>query len=227
MNLFSQRYACSCRNRQTWPRQVMKHGLIRARSGLTSLDYIPGGKVGFMPVFRNGRVPHQLSTRNNVSTGQLIPGRGLAWYWHSRAQSWDQVSANNRLRSNASSEPGQISVLIWYQFPLPRQCQWTTCSQVTFRSSAGGRPCLCQHYASIPPILQILLRYWCVTKPVVNLHLGTGSDSGQPDLALVGLCNLSLIWNSRSGPDQGQRKFSAWVYVKKEKILPWFGNLTR
>ena len=86
-------------------------------------------------------------------------------------QSWDQVSANNRLRSNASTEPVQISVLAWYRCPVPRQYRWTAYSQVTFRNRACGRPCLCQHYASTAPILQILLRYWCGTKPVVNFHL--------------------------------------------------------
>ena len=87
-------------------------------------------------------------------------------------QSCDQVSANNRLRSNASTEPVQISVPAWYRCPVPRQYRWTTSSQDTFRSRAGGRPCLCQHYASTAPVLQILLRYWSGTKPLVNFHLG-------------------------------------------------------
>ena len=78
-------------------------------------------------------------------------------------QSWDQESANNRLRSNASTEPVQILVIASYR--------WTTSSQVTFRSRAGSRPCLCQHYDSTAPVLKILLRYWCVTKPVVNFYL--------------------------------------------------------
>ena len=131
-------------------------------------------------------------------------------------QSWDQVSSRNRLRCNASTEPGQISVLAWYRCPVPCQYRWTTSSQVTFRSRAGGMPCLCQHYASTAPVvcrayastmpvmrrwyavlmpalcqycaggmpwlcqdyastapvLQIFLRYWRVTKPIVNFHLG-------------------------------------------------------
>ena len=94
-------------------------------------------------------------------------GTGIVQY-----QSWDQVSANNRLRSNASIEPVQIPILAWYQCPVLRQYQWSTSSQVTFRSRAGSRPCLCQHYACITPVLQILLRYWRGTKPVVNFHLG-------------------------------------------------------
>ena len=74
-------------------------------------------------------------------------------------QSWDQVWANNQLRSNASTDPVQNSVLAWYRFPVPRQYRWTTSSQVTFWSRAGGRPCLCQHYARTAPLLQILLQY--------------------------------------------------------------------
>ena len=34
-------------------------------------------------------------------------------------QSWDQVSANNRLGSNANTEPVQISVLEWYRYQVP------------------------------------------------------------------------------------------------------------
>ena len=75
-------------------------------------------------------------------------------------QSRDQVSVHNRLRSNTSTEPVQISVLAWYRFPVPRQYRWTTFNQVTFRSRAGGRPCLCQHYASTATVHQILLWYW-------------------------------------------------------------------
>ena len=45
-------------------------------------------------------------------------------------QSRDQVSANNRLRSNASTEPVQISVLTWYRCSVPRQYRWTTSSQL-------------------------------------------------------------------------------------------------
>ena len=90
-------------------------------------------------------------------------------------QSWDQVSANNWLRSNASTEPVQISVLTWYLCPVPRQYRWTNFSRVTFRSRAGGRSCLCQNYASTAPVLQILLRYWRDTKSVVNFNLGTYS----------------------------------------------------
>ena len=93
--------------------------------------------------------------------------------------SWDKVSVKNRLRSNASTEPVDISVLAWHRCPIPRQyrcrvpCQyrWTTSSQVTLRSRNGGRPCLCQNYASTAPVLQILLRYWRGTKQVVNFHL--------------------------------------------------------
>ena len=85
---------------------------------------------------------------------------------------WDQVSANNRRRSNASTEPVYISVLAWYRCPVPRQYRWTTSSQVTFRSRASGRPCLCQDYASSAPVLQIVLRYCRGTKRVMNFHLG-------------------------------------------------------
>ena len=84
-----------------------------------------------------------------------------------RPQSWDRVSANNRLQINASTEPVQISVLAWYR--------WTTSSQVTSRNRAGDRPCLCQHYVSTAPVLRILLRYWRGTKPVVNSHLRLNS----------------------------------------------------
>ena len=91
-------------------------------------------------------------------------------------QSWDQVSANNRLRSNASTEPVKISVLAWYRYPVSRQYRWKTFSQVTFWSRAGGRSCLCQNYASTVPVLQFLLRYWRGTKPVVNSHLGRFSS---------------------------------------------------
>ena len=98
-------------------------------------------------------------------------------------QSWDQVSANNRLQSNASTEPVQISVLTWHRCPVPRQYRWTTFSQLTFRRSAGDKPCFCQHYASTAPVLQKDLQYWRGTKPVVNFHLGTDHlvaiDSGQ------------------------------------------------
>ena len=62
-------------------------------------------------------------------------------------------------------------MLAWYRCPVPRQYRWTTSSQVTFWSRADGRPCLCQHYASTSPVLQILLRYWRGTKLVVNFHL--------------------------------------------------------
>ena len=72
-------------------------------------------------------------------------------------QSRDQISANNRLRNNASTKPVQISLLAWYRCPVPRQYRWTTSSQVTFRSRASGRTCLCQHYASTAPVLKILL----------------------------------------------------------------------
>ena len=85
--------------------------------------------------------------------------------------SWDQVSASNRLRSNANTEIIQISVLACYRCPLPRQFRWTASSQVSFQSRASGRPCLCQHYASTPPVLQIILRYWRGTKPLVKFYL--------------------------------------------------------
>ena len=62
-----------------------------------------------------------------------------------QTQSWEQVLANNRLWSNASTEPVQISVLAWHRCPVRRQYRWITSSQVTFRSRAGGRPCLCQY----------------------------------------------------------------------------------
>ena len=117
-----------------------------------------------------------------------------------QTQFWHQLSAKNRLLCNTSTEPLQISVLAWYRclvprqyrrttssqvpceaapvgahtyastIPLPRQYQRTTSSQVTLRSRAGGSPYLCQHYASIAPVLKILLRYWRSTEPVVNLH---------------------------------------------------------
>ena len=104
----------------------------------------------------------------------------VSWYqaegWRGtgivQLQSWDQASANNWFRSNASTEPVHISVLAWYRCPVPRHYRWTTFSQVTLWSRASGRPCLCQQHASIAPVLQILLRYWLGTKPVVNFHLG-------------------------------------------------------
>ena len=63
-------------------------------------------------------------------------------------QSWDHVSGKNRLQSNASTEPVQISVLAWHRSPVPRQYWWTTSSQVIFRSCAGVRPCLFQFRTS-------------------------------------------------------------------------------
>ena len=100
----------------------------------------------------------------------------VSWYltegWRGtgivQSQSWDQVSANNQILSNASTEPVQSLVLAWYQCPVKCQYRWTTSRQVTFRSRAGGRPCLCQHYASTAPVHQILLRYRCGNRPVVN-----------------------------------------------------------
>ena len=63
-------------------------------------------------------------------------------------QSRHQVSANNRLLCNASTELLQISVLAWYRCPVPRQYRWTTCSQVTFQSRTGGRLYFCQYRTS-------------------------------------------------------------------------------
>ena len=74
-------------------------------------------------------------------------------------QFWDKVSANNRLRSNASTEPVQIPVLAWYRCLVPRQYRWTTFSQVTFRSRADGRQCLCQYRASTENPSAILAQY--------------------------------------------------------------------
>ena len=93
------------------------------------------------------------------------------WYraegWRStgmvQPQSWDQVSANNRCRSNASTEPVQISMLAWYRCLAARQYWWENSSQVTIRSRAGGRPRLCQHYASTAPVLKILCSTDAVT----------------------------------------------------------------
>ena len=68
-----------------------------------------------------------------------------------------------------------MPVLNQYKFkcwPVPHQYRWTTFIKVTFRSRAGGKTCLCQHYASTAPVLQILLLHWCGTKPIVNFHLG-------------------------------------------------------
>ena len=36
----------------------------------------PGGKVGFMPVFRNGHSTAPVTKRSNACTGQLVPGEG-------------------------------------------------------------------------------------------------------------------------------------------------------
>ena len=68
------------------------------------------------------------------------------------------MSAKNPHRSNTSTEPVQISVLACYRSPIPRQYRWKTSSQVTFRSRAGGRPCLFQHYGSTAPS-KVLARY--------------------------------------------------------------------
>ena len=38
-----------------------------------------------MTVFRNGTVPRQLQTMSNACTGQLVPVRVFARYWHSTA----------------------------------------------------------------------------------------------------------------------------------------------
>ena len=82
-------------------------------------------------------------------------------------------------RAYASTEPVQFSVLAWYHWHglVSRQYRWTTFSQVTFRSRSSGRPCLCQHYASTTTVLQILLRYWRGTQPVVNFHLAYYTQS--------------------------------------------------
>ena len=105
-----------------------------------------------------------------------------SWYWAEgwhgtriiQPQFWDQVSANNWLRSNASTEPVKILVLAWYRCPVARQYRMTTSSQITFRSRAGvGRS-----YASTVPVLQILRQYWRGTKPIVNFHLNPGVKVG-------------------------------------------------
>ena len=46
-----------------------------------------------------------------------------------------------------------------YRCPVPRQYRWTTSSQVTFRSYVGGKPCLCQNYASTAHPSAVLVRY--------------------------------------------------------------------
>ena len=80
-------------------------------------------------------------------------------------------SNNNRLRSNSSTKPVHILVLAWYRYSVPRQYQWTTSSQVTFRSRAGGRPCLCQYRASTANISALLARYQAGCKfPLKNLR---------------------------------------------------------
>ena len=122
-----------------------------------------------MSVFINGTIPSQFQTRSNACTVQMVPIWGLSRYWHSTKvlrpkKKKKQVSAYNRLLSNASTEPMQISELAWYRFTVPRQCRWTTSSYVTFRSRAGGRPWLSQHCASTAPVLQLLLRYWHLLK---------------------------------------------------------------
>ena len=66
------------------------------------------------------------------------------------------------------------AVLAWYRCPVPRQYLWTTFSHVTFQSHVGGRPCLWQQYTSTESVLEILLRFWRSTKPVVNFYLGSG-----------------------------------------------------
>ena len=90
-----------------------------------------------------------------------------SWYraegWHGtnivQPKSWDQVSANNWLQSNASTEPVQISVLAWYRCPVPREYRWKTSSQVTFWSRPSVRLCLCQNYASTANSTEILAQY--------------------------------------------------------------------
>ena len=71
------------------------------------------------------------STAPVVKKGQCLH-RAEGWLGTGivQPQSWDQVSGNNRLRSNASIKPLQIAVLAWYQCPVPRQYQWATSSQV-------------------------------------------------------------------------------------------------
>ena len=82
--------------------------------------YQAGCKQGAMPVLDSG-----YRAEGWRGTGILQP------------QSWDQVSANNKLRSNASTKPVQISVLGWYRCPVPRQYWWKISNQVTFQSHAG------------------------------------------------------------------------------------------
>ena len=86
-------------------------------------------------------------------------------------QSWDQVSANNQLRSNASTEPVQILVLAWYRCPVPRQYRASTDGLLPVKLNFGAAPVVGRAYASIAPVFQILLRYWRGTKLVVNFHL--------------------------------------------------------
>ena len=81
--------------------------------------------------------------------------------------------------------PRAGAVLARYSPRPETKCRLTSDSiQVTFQSRAGGRPCLCQHCASTAPVLQILLRYWRRTKPVVNKEqclywtVGTGPMVG-------------------------------------------------
>ena len=94
---------------------------------------------------------------------QLIPGRGLALYWHSIQP-----------QCRPTTDFGVMLVLNQYVFqywhgtdvqyrtsttPVPRQYRWTASSQVIFRSRAGGKPCLSQYRASTANMSAVLARY--------------------------------------------------------------------
>ena len=111
-------------------------------------------------------------------------------------QSWDQVSANNRLRSNASTDPVQISVLAWYRCSVPRQYRWTTSSQVKCRNRADGRPCLRLYRASTSNPSTALAwyqalshgknKYWQIRLTVLDLWRGEHFSED----------SISFLWRS-------------------------------
>ena len=87
-----------------------------------------------------------------------------------------QYSPSPETKCRLTTDFGAMSVLNQYRF----QC-WHG-AEVQYRASTNGQlpeklpfvaaPVVGRAYASTMPVLQILLRYWHVTKLVVNSHLG-------------------------------------------------------
>ena len=95
-----------------------------------------------------------------------------SWYraegWRGMLAQYNSPSPETKCRLTTDFEV--MPVLNQYRF----QCWHGT--DVQYRISNDGQlpaklPCLCQHYASTAPVLQILLRYWRGTIPVVKFHL--------------------------------------------------------